>query len=616
MQSAPRTDPESLDFEIVQSQEEVMADSSSASKSGVNCSHLTSIVLSESGRNYLSWAPVVTLLLQNQDKAWECTQGKLALTDPDYDKANLKAKTILFNSISPALIATKFANTATDVAASDMWKIIKARYADTSNTAKDTALAEFFAFRFDPSKSVITNMDRFQQVMQRVTLSGTALDEKVCCRRLLHMLPKTWESLRMFWSVKSSSDQTLSNLYTLIQGEAARRDHENRDYDPSVHLSQLSIRGGRRFPNNNRGYRRFRPSFNRAMTAPGFAAVNGRHPQSGNYSRYNSRNNSNFQTPVDRRTNGNRDFNQNHSNPRFSNNRPTNNRRGRPNEPRRNTGRRHPTANVAEATESFANEVEIFLSDINTESENTETWLVDSGASHNIARNIAYMQNYTAYKQPRLVKLGGDQLLEALGEGEVVLEVHTPEGSLELELSRVLHVPQMRRNLISMASLMLDNWQIQASRTQLRLSRGLATLEIPVDRGLFALRATPVTVPAECLHIFSSHKTISLQRFHEVLGHVNVRQVKEFLTREGIPFTGNQINCAACIQGKLNRVSYHSKPSSAKPQSLGYLTTDICGRMGTTALGGFEYFMNIQDRYSRFNKIYLLKTRDEAPELI
>jgi hypothetical protein len=242
----------------------------------------------------------------------------------------------------------------------------------------------------------------------------------------------------------------------------------------------------------------------------------------------------------------------------------------------------------------------------------SSTWLIDSGASNHVTKYRDYLRNYSDYATPRVIKLGGDQRLLAYGEGRVRLRVESSRGDTNLTLTAVLFGPKMRRNLISMASLMLDNWSITATKTVLHLNRDLATLEVPMVDGLFALRARTMTVPAKPQCMLTSSRTLTLQGAHETLAHIDKRRVKEFLTREGIAFKDDKITCTACIRGKMNRASYRSKPASVAPQSLGYISTDLCGPMPTADISGAKYFMNMHDQYSRFNRLFLLKSKDEA----
>ena len=63
---------------------------------------------------------MIPLILQNEDQCWEATQGTLKDSDPRFKKANLVAKTILINSLSPSLIDLKFRGITLTATAADI----------------------------------------------------------------------------------------------------------------------------------------------------------------------------------------------------------------------------------------------------------------------------------------------------------------------------------------------------------------------------------------------------------------------------------------------------------------------------------------------------------------
>lgn len=581
---------------------EDMADSTSSNGSGGKFVHLSGVVLMEDGRNYLAWNAVVTVLLQQAGDAYEVVQKTLSQTDTvRYPKANATAKAIILNSLSQGLIASNFSNTTADLNAGDMWTTLQEKYAAKSGITQNAALTQFFSFKYNTSKSIANNIEKFQRIMQTVTLSDASVTDKIACQKLLQSLPSSWETIRLFWSSKTDTDQTLKNLYALLLGEAVRRESAQQA-DPSAQFSKLSIRS--KPPNNryrrgqNRNFQNGRRQYNQNQNQQQIQSTQsqrngGNQNNQGNRSSWNQ--NSGSSAPTQRTSNASNN----------QNNRSGQNRQRRPN---------RPSAHFAQGGDPFDEDVEAFMASCSDDDRNS--WLLDSGASHNICNDGTIIRNYVAYSEPRTVKVGGSQRLQALGQGDVYLLVDSEFGGALLQLDNVLFVPDMRRNLISMAALISADWQITTTKTALHLNRDLATLEVPMDGGLFVLRARPVTVPknAECM--FTTSRNLTLQKAHEILGHINKRQVRQFLAREGIPYRRDQIDCVACIKGKMNRTSYRSKPAHAMPQSLGYITTDLCGPMSTPSKGGAKYFMNLHDHFSKFNKLYLLKSKDEAPALI
>ena len=70
----------------------------------------TPITLSESGDNYLAWASVTHLLLEQDEFGWDVTEGTItAATNPEnFEKGNKFAKGVLINSIHPNTVLDLF----------------------------------------------------------------------------------------------------------------------------------------------------------------------------------------------------------------------------------------------------------------------------------------------------------------------------------------------------------------------------------------------------------------------------------------------------------------------------------------------------------------------------
>lgn len=115
----------------------------------------------------------------------------------------------------------------------------------------------------------------------------------------------------------------------------------------------------------------------------------------------------------------------------------------------------------------------------------------------------------------------------------------------------------------------------------------------------------------EVLNVESDGSPVSLKAAHRTLAHVNKEKTKEVLTREKIKFVDDFESCEACIQGKMHRASYRTKPKEGRATGIGTFHADLCSP-ATTALGGFKHFLCFTDDYSKYRKVYFLKTKDAA----
>ena len=63
--------------------------------------------------------------------------------------------------------------------------------------------------------------------------------------------------------------------------------------------------------------------------------------------------------------------------------------------------------------------------------------------------------------------------------------------------------------------------------------------------------------------------------------------------------------CESCLEGKMTKRSFSEKGYRAK-ETLELVHTDLCGPMNVKARGGYEYFINFIDDYSRYGYLYLM----------
>ena len=71
--------------------------------------------------------------------------------------------------------------------------------------------------------------------------------------------------------------------------------------------------------------------------------------------------------------------------------------------------------------------------------------------------------------------------------------------------------------------------------------------------------------------------------------------------------------CESCLEGKMTKRPFNAKGRRAQ-DLLELVHSDICGPMSTQAKGGYEYFINFTDDYSRYGYVYLMKQQSKAFE--
>lgn len=110
---------------------------------------------------------------------------------------------------------------------------------------------------------------------------------------------------------------------------------------------------------------------------------------------------------------------------------------------------------------------------------------------------------------------------------------------------------------------------------------------------------------------------MSLQQWHERLGHVNPATIKNTIKNELVK--GMRIDdsasffCKACKMSKMHRASHRTNQRwDVKPGEV--IHSDISGPMRTPAVGNYSYFVTFKDEASSFRYVNLITHKTEIVE--
>ncbi|WVY94395.1 hypothetical protein V8G54_033483 [Vigna mungo] len=149
---------------------------------------------------------------------------------------------------------------------------------------------------------------------------------------------------------------------------------------------------------------------------------------------------------------------------------------------------------------------------------NESAWLVDSGASHHVTKDMGSLSISNEYA-------GTDQLMAANGKGLPITHVgstHISTNSHSLQLSNILHVPTVSHNLLSVSQLCQTNdvsveffpWHFDVKDLQ----TGAILLRGRNEDNVYKLRSLPS--PPQSHHACPQP---TLHLWHHRLGHPTSR---------------------------------------------------------------------------------------------
>ena len=255
-------------------------------------------------------------------------------------------------------------------------------------------------------------------------------------------------------------------------------------------------------------------------------------------------------------------------------------------------------------------------------SESCAEWILDSGASEHMSFERQSFRNYVIVDPPRLVRFGNHQYAQGVGIGDIPVRASLSDGrQKELILKEVLHVPKIRRKLVSVSSITDKGnvGEIKGNSIVIKDQSGGVLFEATKRGKIYTLPFIETVSEANV-----AEDSDALTLWHRRLAHINKRTILKMAeagSAEGLEIggaklnnreVGDHIDCLSCGQAKMARRSFppSTRERSNRPGEV--IHVDICGPVGATTVAGSNYFALFKDEHSNFRHIYFVKSRDEV----
>ena len=195
------------------------------------------------------------------------------------------------------------------------------------------------------------------------------------------------------------------------------------------------------------------------------------------------------------------------------------------------------------------------------------TWYPDTGATHHMTSDARTMTSATRYGSHDKVVVGSGEALPIAHTGNISFE----SGSFIFRLSQVLHVPAIKKNLLSVAKFTRDNlvsltffpWGFVIRD----LKTGVVLFQGPCEDGLYPIKLGLASRNWSAPKRAFVSVLASSSLWHRRLGHPS-RQVLSVLASSdvlGSSFSVSNKNfCNHCALAKSHRLSFHSSEHYAK----------------------------------------------------
>lgn len=230
-------------------------------------------------------------------------------------------------------------------------------------------------------------------------------------------------------------------------------------------------------------------------------------------------------------------------------------------------------------------------------------WWIDTGTTRHISGNRNSFKTYELVGDGKTVHMGNSSSTKVVEKGTVELKFTSEK---IVTLMDVLHVPDIRKNLVSGTLLSKDDFKMVFEADKFILSKNCMF----VGKGYVENRMFKLNIENENI---SAYFMESLDLWHEHLGHVNFRSI-QLMVNNGLIKDCRKNHTAKCLTcSKCKSTKKPFKTVERTSTLLQLIHTDIC-EMNYLSCHGKRYFITFIDDYSRYTYVFPLKTKDETFE--
>ncbi|KAK3749555.1 hypothetical protein QZH41_007287 [Actinostola sp. cb2023] len=535
------------------------------------------------GRNYQSWKYNMKLVLMERG-LWGFTQPG-GETPPEADAtATVKNAFRLRSDKAYSLIALNVEkdlqihiSSVTDP--SIAWEKLQKQFEFVSVTQIVRLTRKFYAASMDEGADMMQHLTHMTRLAEQLRELKEDISSKKFATVVLGSLPESYENFLTSLNARNADDLDWENVKGLLIEESMKRADKSEKQESDNALFMKRNRGSNQQQHGAGG-------------RGGYFSGRGR----GGYNRGGR-----LQTQFDDQ--------EKHGNVRcYSCNRlghimrncPFNNQQ----DSSRNEG-----SNMAE----YAGDEHEGIALISSTTNKSGEWFIDSAATKHMTNDKSSLKNYVEYDQPTKIYLGDDTVIMALGEGKVGLTL-CETADIVLDLHKVLYVPKLTKNLLSVPAMALMGAEIRFDRRDCVVVKNDKEYVIGslMDNKLYTVNtveyAQAATAPPEP----------SLAVWHCRLGHLNYDYINQLTKKEmvhGMNYnatTQDEKQCEACILGKMQRKSFPKHNEHRATRHYEIVHSDVCGPMQVESEGGSRYMLTFIDDYSRYTTTYFIKSKSEV----
>ncbi|GJV56068.1 zinc finger, CCHC-type containing protein [Tanacetum coccineum] len=228
------------------------------------------------------------------------------------------------------------------------------------------------------------------------------------------------------------------------------------------------------------------------------------------------------------------------------------------------------------------------------------------GATVHVCKDRCWFKTYESLNDGSILHMGNEST--ALVHGRGCVDLRFSSGKV-VSLLNVLHVPNIRKNLVS--SSVLNNCgykQVIESNKFVLSKHGVFIGFGYLSNHMFRLNIVSDNIGSAFM---STSKLNDSILWHARLGHVHFKRMQD-MSKDGLipAFDMDTEKCKTCMLTKITKKPFQNVKRETEVLEL--IHSDLCDLHATPSLGNKKYFVTFIDDASRFCYVYLLHSKDEA----
>ena len=185
------------------------------------------------------------------------------------------------------------------------------------------------------------------------------------------------------------------------------------------------------------------------------------------------------------------------------------------------------------------------------------SWYPNSGASHHMTPNSTNLQDSSDYTGSYLVLVGNGSSLCIKHISNSIFQ--SSSNSQSFKLNKLLHVPQITKNLLNISQFASDNsafFEFHPNCCFVKSQRSKETLlQGKIRNGLYTIDSFK-PAPSVSSQFAFVNKNVDFQLWHSRLGHPTPNIVSSVLKSCNLSFPVTSSICSACCMGKAHQLPF------------------------------------------------------------